>query len=52
MRRALDFCMQDVRNNFPALKPDCALYAIEEKIVWQERCLGSRGFQARSYVNW
>ena len=34
-RGALKYCVQDVRNNFPAFKPDCALYAIGDKIVWK-----------------
>ena len=34
-RRALNFCVQHVRENYPALKPDCALYAITDKIVWK-----------------
>lgn len=32
---ALRYCAQDVKNNFPAEKPDCAIYAIKDKIVWQ-----------------
>ena len=36
-RGALKYCVQDVRNNFPASKPDCALYAIGDKIVWEGR---------------
>ena len=33
--RARNICVQDVRNNYPALKPDCAIYAIQDKIVWK-----------------
>lgn len=31
---ALRYCANDVRNNYPAAKPDCAIYAITNKIVW------------------
>lgn len=34
-RRALDLCRRNVRENHPAMKPDCAIYAIKDKIVWQ-----------------
>ncbi len=33
--RALNNCTEHVRINFPALKPDCAIYAIQDKIVWK-----------------
>ena len=32
--KALQHCRKDVRNNAPAEKPDCAIYAVEDKIVW------------------
>ena len=32
---ALRYCAQDVKNNFPAARPDCAIYAIKDKIVWK-----------------
>lgn len=31
---ALRVCRKDVRNNAPAKKPDCAIYAVGDKIVW------------------
>lgn len=34
---ALDFCRKNVRENFPAYKPNCAIYAIKDKIVWEGR---------------
>ena len=30
-------CEQIVRRDFPALKPDCAIYAIKDTIVWKGR---------------
>ena len=33
--RAINICKQDVRNDYPAFKPECAIYAIVEKIVWK-----------------
>ena len=33
--RARESCETHVRENFPAEKPDCALYAISDKIVWK-----------------
>ena len=32
--KALQACRQDVRDNAPAEKPDCAVYAVGDKIVW------------------
>ena len=32
---ALRYCFNDVRNNYPAEKPDCAVYAIKDAIVWE-----------------
>ena len=32
--KALQHCRQDVRNNAPGKKPDCAIYAVDDKIVW------------------
>ena len=32
---ALNLCRQHVRQQFPAEKPDCAIYAIKDKIVWE-----------------
>ena len=32
--KALQHCRQDVRNNVPGKKPDYAVYAVEDKIVW------------------
>ena len=31
---ALKQCRKYVRQNFPAEKPDCAIFAIKDKIVW------------------
>ena len=31
---ALRYCANDVRSNYPAERPDCAVYAIQDKIVW------------------
>ena len=36
-RRALNLCRQNVRDNVPAEKPSCAIYAIKDKIVWEGR---------------
>ena len=33
-QRALKNCRQNVRENHPAMKPDCAIYAIKDRIVW------------------
>ena len=33
--RALGLCREGVAEAHPAARPDCALYAIENKIVWQ-----------------
>lgn len=35
--RARELCKTQVRENFPAVKPDCALYAVTDKIVWNGR---------------
>ena len=32
--KALQGCRQDVQKNAPAEKPDCAVYAVGDKIVW------------------
>ena len=32
---ALEGCRQNVRGNYPAVKPDCAIFAIRDKIVWK-----------------
>lgn len=32
--RALKQCDEHVRNTYPTRKPDCAIYAINNKIVW------------------
>lgn len=32
---ALKQCAEQVRREFPAAKPDCAIYAIKDKIVWK-----------------
>ena len=34
---ALDNCRESVRDNHPAHRPDCAIYAIGDKIVWKGR---------------
>ena len=34
---ALKGCRENVRHNHPAEKPDCAIYAINNKIVWKGR---------------
>ena len=34
---ALERCRAQARENFPAEKPDCALYAIGDKVVWRGR---------------
>ena len=34
---ALDLCRQNVRESFPAYKPNCAIYAIKDTIVWKGR---------------
>ncbi len=34
---ALKLCRENVRENHPAEKPDCAIYAIKDKIVWKSR---------------
>ena len=33
--KAIKSCREDVRRNRPAVKPECAIYAIEDKIVWE-----------------
>ena len=33
--RAQKFCKNQVRESFPAAKPNCALYAIRDRIVWE-----------------
>ena len=33
--RALEGCREQVRREFPAEKPACAIYAIRDKIVWE-----------------
>ena len=33
--RALKACRENVRENYPAAKPACAIYAIRDKIVWK-----------------
>ena len=33
--RALKDCSEHVRREFPTVKPDCAIYAINNKIVWK-----------------
>ncbi|MDE0048666.1 MAG: hypothetical protein OXO52_02690 [Rhodospirillales bacterium] len=35
--RALKQCTEYVRNTYPTKKPDCAIYAINNKIVWRGR---------------
>lgn len=35
MARALEQCQKVVRRDFPAEKPDCAIYAIRDQIVWE-----------------
>ena len=32
---ALKLCRKYVRQNYPAQKPDCAIFAIKDKIVWK-----------------
>lgn len=32
---ALKGCREQVKKEFPATKPDCAIYTINNKIVWQ-----------------
>lgn len=34
---ALDNCRESVRNFAPAERPDCAIYAVKDKIVWKGR---------------
>ena len=34
-QKALENCRETVRANYPAFRPDCAIYAIKDKIVWQ-----------------
>ena len=34
---ALENCRKNVRENHPVMKPDCAIYAIKDKIVWRGR---------------
>ena len=34
---ALKLCKQHVRENFPAERPRCAIYAIKDRIVWKGR---------------
>ena len=35
--RAIRECREHVRREFPTVKPDCAIYAINNKIVWKGR---------------
>ena len=40
---ALKRCHGQVRKQYPAVKPDCAIYAIKNKIVWQGKLPWERG---------
>lgn len=42
---AIKLCKQHVRENYPAERPHCAIYAIKDKIVWKGRLPWERGRQ-------
>ena len=33
--QSLELCRENVREYYPAHRPDCAIYAVENKIVWE-----------------
>ena len=44
-RGSLEGCRENVRDAYPAARPQCAVYAINDKIVWKGRLPWERGAQ-------